>query len=55
MSDRVRPAITELLTHADSDSALRQSPRQAELRAFLGLADEDPVNTDFFVFRHRGN
>ena len=32
MSDRVRPAVTELMAHADSDAALRQSPRQAELR-----------------------
>src|SRR5580704_9245931 len=35
MSDRIRPAVTELVAHADSDAALRQSPQQAELHAFL--------------------
>jgi serine/threonine protein kinase len=50
MSDRVRPAITELLAHADSDAALRQSPRQAELRAFLGPRMKILGYTDFFVF-----
>ncbi len=50
MSERIRPAVTELLTHADSDTALRQSPRQAELRAFLGPRMKILGYTDFFVF-----
>jgi eukaryotic-like serine/threonine-protein kinase len=50
MSDRIRPAVTELLAHADSDAALRQSPRQAELRAFLGPRMKVFGYTDFFVF-----
>jgi len=50
MSDRVRPAVTELMAHADSDAALRQSPRQAELRAFLVPRMKMFGYTDFFVF-----
>jgi serine/threonine protein kinase len=50
MSDRIRPAVTELMAHADSDVALRQSPRQAELRAFLGPRMKLFGYTDFFVF-----
>lgn len=50
LSDRIRPAVTELMAHADSDAALRQSPRQAELRAFLGPRMKLFGYTDFFVF-----
>ena len=50
LSDRVRPAVTELMAHADSDAALRQSPRQAELRAFLAPRMKLFGYTDFFVF-----
>ena len=50
MSDRIRPAVNELLAHADSDAALRQSPRQAELRAFLAPRMKMFGYTDFFVF-----
>jgi eukaryotic-like serine/threonine-protein kinase len=50
MSDRVRPAVSELLTQADSDTGLRQSPRQAELRAFLGPRMKILGYTDFFLF-----
>jgi eukaryotic-like serine/threonine-protein kinase len=50
MSDRIRPAITELVAHADSDVALRESPRQAELRAFLEPRMKIFGFTDFFVF-----
>jgi eukaryotic-like serine/threonine-protein kinase len=50
MSDRIRPAVTELVAHADSDAALRQSPRQAELRAFLAPRMKLFGFSDFFVF-----
>lgn len=50
MSDRVRALVTELVAHADSDAALRQSPRQAELRAFLFPRMKMFGYTDFFVF-----
>ena len=49
MSDRIRPAVAELAAHADSDSALRQSARQAELRAFLAPRMKTIGYTDFFV------
>jgi serine/threonine protein kinase len=50
MSDRIRPAVSELVAHADSDAALRQSPRQAELHAFLAPRMKMFGYTDFFVF-----
>jgi eukaryotic-like serine/threonine-protein kinase len=50
MSDRIRPAVTELIAHADSDAALRDSSRQAELRAFLVPRMKVFGFTDFFVF-----
>jgi eukaryotic-like serine/threonine-protein kinase len=50
MSDRIRPAVTELIAHANSDAALRESPRQAELRAFLVPRMKFFGFTDFFVF-----
>jgi serine/threonine protein kinase len=50
MSDRIRPAVTELMAHADSDAALRESPRQAELRKFLLPRMKIFGFTDFFVF-----
>jgi serine/threonine protein kinase len=50
MSDRIRPAVIELAAHANSDAALRESPRQAELRAFLLPRMKLFGYTDFFVF-----
>ena len=50
ISDRIRPAVSELMAHADSDAALRNSPRQAELRAFLGPRMKIFGYTDYFVF-----
>ncbi len=49
MSDHIRPAVTDLVAHADSDAALRQSPRQAELRAFFGPRMKILGYTDFFL------
>jgi eukaryotic-like serine/threonine-protein kinase len=53
MSERVRPAVRELITLGErpgtSDADLRQSPRQAELRAFLGPRMKVFGYTDFFV------
>src|ERR1700689_739710 len=50
ISDRIPPAVNELVARADSDAALRQSPRQAELRAFLAPRMKMFGYTDFFVF-----
>src|SRR6516164_8609600 len=53
MSDKVRPAVRELITLGEragtSDAELRQSPRQAELRAFIGPRLKVFGYTDFFV------
>jgi hypothetical protein len=53
MSDKVRPAVRELVTLGEragtSDAELRQSPRQAELRAFIGPRLKVFGYTDFFV------
>jgi hypothetical protein len=53
MSERVRPAIRELLALAErpgtSDADLRQSPRQTELRSFLAPRMKVFGYTDFFV------
>jgi eukaryotic-like serine/threonine-protein kinase len=53
MSDRVRPAVRELIALSErtgtSDEDLRQSPRQAELRTFLKPRMNVFGYTDFFV------
>ncbi len=53
VAEPIRPGVRELVALAErkgtSDAALRQSPRQAELRAFLGPRLKIFGYTDFFV------
>jgi hypothetical protein len=58
VAEPIRPAVRELLSLADgkqiSEAAVRESPRQAELRTFLGPRLKIFGYTDFFVVSPAG-